>query len=51
MKNKIFIYLFIMKIKYISLNILFVGLFTILINLLEIARILEKKFQEDKAGG
>ena len=42
MKNKIFNYLFIMKIKYVLLNILFIGIFVELINLLEIAKIIEK---------
>ncbi len=41
MNNKIFNYLFIMKIKYILLNILFLGIFVEIINLLEIAKIIE----------
>jgi len=43
MNNKIFIYLFSMKIKYILINILFIGLFIQLINLLEITKIVEKE--------
>ncbi|PPR45934.1 MAG: hypothetical protein CFH17_00216 [Alphaproteobacteria bacterium MarineAlpha5_Bin7] len=42
MNNKIFNYLFLMKIKYIFLNILFIGIFVEIINLLEIAKIIEK---------
>ena len=42
MNNKIFNYLFIMKIKYVLINILFIGIFVELINLLEIAKIIEK---------
>ena len=41
MNNKIFNYLFLMKIKYILLNILFLGIFVEIINLLEIAKIIE----------
>ena len=43
MNKIIFIYLFVMKIKYILLNILFIGLFIQLINLLEVAKIVEEK--------
>ena len=43
MNNKIFIYLFTMKIKYIVINTLFLGLFIQLINLLEISKIKKKK--------
>ena len=43
MNNKIFIYLFLMKIKYILINIFFVGIFVHLINLLEIVKIIEEK--------
>ena len=43
MNNKIFIYLFLMKIKYILINIFFVGIFVHLINLLEIIKIIEAK--------
>ena len=41
MNNKIFIYLFNMKIKYILINVLFVVLFVQFINLIEISRIIE----------
>jgi len=41
--NRIFFYLFFMKIKYILINIFFVGIFVHLINLLEIVKIIEKK--------
>ena len=41
--NRIFFYLFFMKIKYILINIFFVGMFVHLINLLEIVKIIEKK--------
>ena len=43
MNNKIFIYLFTMKIKYIVINTLFLGLFIQLINLLEISKIIEEE--------
>tara|TARA_B100001250_G_C19752890_1_gene768645 strand:+ start:332 stop:1414 length:1083 start_codon:yes stop_codon:yes gene_type:complete len=43
MNKKIYNYLFILKIKYIFINIFFIGLFVQLINLLEISRIVEDK--------
>ena len=42
MYNKIFLYLFTMKVRYILVNMFFVTLFVQLINLLEIARIIDK---------
>ena len=43
MNKKIYLYLYLMKTKYILLNVLFIGLFVQLINLLEISRIIEEK--------
>ena len=42
MKNKISIYLFTANIKYISLTLFFIALFIQIINLLEVAKIIEK---------
>jgi len=43
MNKKIYLYLYLMKTKYILLNIFFIGLFVLLINLLEISRMIEEK--------
>ena len=43
MNKKIFTYLFLMKFKYLVINIIFIGLFVQLINILEIAKIIEEK--------
>ena len=43
MNKKIYLYLYLMKTKYILLNIFFIGLFALLINLLEISRMIEEK--------
>ena len=43
MNNKIFTYLFLLKTKFILLNLFFICLFVQLINLLEISRIIESK--------
>jgi len=43
MNKKIYIYLYLMKTKYILLNIFIIGLFVLLINLLEISKIIEEK--------
>ena len=43
MNNRIFIYLFLMKFKYLIINIFFIGLFVQLINILEVAKIIEEK--------
>ena len=43
MNKKIYLYLYLMKIKYILLNIFFIGLFVLLINLLEISRMIEEE--------
>ena len=43
MKNKISIYLFTMKLKYIFLTLFFISLFAQIINLLEVGKIIENK--------
>ena len=43
MNKKIYLYLYLMKTKYILLNILIIGLFVLLINLLEISKMIGEK--------
>ena len=43
MKNKISIYLFLMKIKYILTTLFFISLFIQIINILEVSRIVENQ--------